>query len=128
MIVSSRQVDLRRVLSPSFAEKYHEESIPYLRSFEYLNSQPSVKLVLILDGKVPVYYLDKPYLKLFGQWGEQVLPEVQDAKQALHEVNTLNVSHIMDVRSSAGDFRVPLNMDGLRLVFQAENQRVYRVQ
>jgi 4-amino-4-deoxy-L-arabinose transferase-like glycosyltransferase len=128
MIVSSRQIDLRRVFSASFAEKYHEERIPYLRSFEYLNSEPSVKLVLILDSGVPVYYLDKSYLKPFGQWGEQVLPEVQDAMQALREVDTLKVSHIMDVRSNVSDFQVPENMAGLKLVFQTENQRVYRVQ
>jgi DNA uptake protein ComE-like DNA-binding protein len=77
---------------------------------------------------VPVYYLDKPYLKPFGQWGEQVLPEVREAGQALGEIHKLKVSHILDVRSSVSGFQVPENMASVQLVFQAENQRVYRVQ
>jgi hypothetical protein len=128
MIVSSRRVDIRRVLSPAFAEQYREEKVPHRRSFEYLNREPSVSRVLVLDPSVPVYYLDKPYLKPFGQWGERVLPEVRDATQALGEVHELKISHILDVRSSVSDFQVPENMAGAQLVFQAENQRVYRVQ
>jgi hypothetical protein len=128
MIVSSRRVDIRRVLSPSFAEQYRKEKIPYRRSFEYLNGEPSVNRVLVLDPSVPVYYLDKSYLKPFGQWGEQALPEVRDAAQALGEINKLKVSHILDVRSRVSGFRVPENMAGLKLVFQDGNQRVYRVQ
>jgi hypothetical protein len=128
MIVTGRRVDIRRVLFPSFAEQYREEKIPYRRSFEYLNGEPSMTRVLVLDPSVPVYYLDKPYLKPFGQWGEQVLPEARDATQALGETSKLNVSHVMDVRSSVSGFQVPENMAGVQLVFQAENQRVYRVQ
>jgi len=128
MIESSQWNHLRSVFSPSFAEKQHEETIPYLRSFEYLNADSTVNRVLVFDPIVPVYYLDKPYLKLFGQWGEQVLPEATDAAQVLEEIGDLKVSHILDVHSSVSDFRVPENTPGLRLVFQAENQRVYRVQ
>jgi hypothetical protein len=128
MIVTSRQVDIGRVVSPTFGEQYREEKIPYRRSFEYLNGEPSVSRVLVLDASVPVYYLDKPYLKPFGQWGERVLPEARDAAQALGEINKLNVSHILDVRSSVSDFQVPDKMAGVQLVFQAENQKVYRVQ
>lgn len=128
MIVSSRRTDIRRVLSPTFAEQYRREKIPYFRSFEYLNGEPSVSQVLVLDPSVPVYYLDKSYLKPFGQWGEQVLPEVRDGAQALGAVRRLKVSHIMDVRSSVSGFQVPESMAGVKLVFQAENQRVYRVQ
>jgi len=64
---------------------------------------------------------------LFGQWGEQALPEVTDAAQALEEIGALKVSHILDVHSSVSNFQVPENTPGLKLVFQTENQRVYRV-
>jgi 4-amino-4-deoxy-L-arabinose transferase-like glycosyltransferase len=128
MIESGRWNDLRCVFSPSFAKKWHEETIPYLRSFEYLNADSSVNRVLVLDVSVPVFYLDKAYLKPFGQWGEQVLPEATNAGQVLREIGALKVSHILDVHSNVSDFQVPENAPRLKLVFQAENQRVYRVQ
>jgi hypothetical protein len=128
MIGKGRRNDLHRAVSPSFAEAQREERIPYRMSFEYLNSQRAVRRVLVLDRSVPVYYLNKDYLKPFGQWGEQTLPGVRDAKQALGEINTLGISHVMDVRSSMSDFQVPEHMAGLKIVFQAENQRVYRVE
>jgi hypothetical protein len=128
MIGSSRWNDLRRVFSPSFAEEQRKERIPYLRSFEYLNEDPSVKRVLVVDRSVPVYYFEKAYLKPFGQWGEQVLPEARDSAQVLGELDSLKVSHILDVHSGISDFQVPGNTPGLELVFQTENQRVYRVQ
>jgi len=128
MIESSQWNHLRSVFSPSFAEKQHKETIPYLSSFEYLNADSSVKRVLVLDPLVAVYYLDKPYLKPFGQWGEQVLPKATDAAQVLEEIDDLKVSHILDVHSNVSDFQVPKNTPGLELVFQSEEQRVYRVQ
>jgi len=128
MIGSSRWNDLRRVFSPSFAEEQRKARIPYLRSFEYLNAEVSVNRVLVLDRSVPVYYFDKAYLKPFGQWGEQVLPEARDATQVLGELGSLKVSHILDVHSDISDFQVPENTPRLKLVFQAKNQRVYRVQ
>jgi len=127
MIESGRWNDLRCVFSPSFAKKQHEKTIPYLGSFEYLNADSSVNRVLVLDASVPVFYLDKAYLKPFGQWGEQVLPEATNAAQVLREIGVLKVSHILDVHSNVSDFQVPENMPRLKLVFQAENQRVYRV-
>jgi hypothetical protein len=127
MIVSSRRTDIRRVLSPTFAEQYREEKIPYLRSFEYLNAEPSVSQVLVLDPSVPVYYLEKDYLKPFGQWGEQVLPEARNSAQVLAELASLRVTHILDVKSPVGDFQVPANAADVALVFEAPRQRVYRV-
>jgi hypothetical protein len=127
MIGKSRGNDLHRALSPSFAEAQRAERIPYLMSFEYLNFQPAAKRVLVLDRSVPVYYLNKDYLKPFGQWGEQVLPEAQNSAQVLAELPSLHVTHILDVRSPVGDFQVPPNARDVELVFEAENQRVYRV-
>jgi hypothetical protein len=127
MIGTNRWNDLHRAVSPAFAETEREQKIPYLRSFEYLNAEPAVKRVLVLDRSVPTYYLEKDYLKPFGQWGEQVLPEAGDAGAVLREVRTLKVSHVLDVKSVAGDFQVPEGGADLELVFEAKNQRVYRV-
>ncbi len=127
MIGKGRWNDLHRALSPSFAEAQRAERIPYLMSFEYLNSQPAAKRVLVLDRSVPVYYLNKDYLKPFGQWGEQVLPEARNSADVLAELPSLHVTHILDVRSSVRDFQEPANAPDVELVFEGKNQRVYRV-
>src|SRR5260370_29270954 len=107
MIGANRWSDLRRFFSSPFAAEQREERIPFLRSFEYLNAEPSVKRVLVLDRSVPVYYLDKSYLKPFGQWREQVLPESRNAEQVLGEIGGLQISHILDVHSGISDYQVP---------------------
>ena len=127
MIGKGRRDDLHRALSPSFAEEQRKERIPYRVSFEYLNSEPSAKKVLVLDRSVPVYYLEKDYLKPFGQWGEQVLPEAGNSAEVLAELASLRVTHILDVKSPVGDFQVPANAADVALEFEAPNQRVYRV-
>jgi len=127
IIGKGRWNDLHRALSPSFAEAQRAERIPYVMSFEFLNSQSAATRVLVLDRSVPVYYLDRDYLKTFGQWGEQVLPEAENSAEVLAELPSLQVTHILDVRSPVGDFQVPANSPNIELVFEAENQRVYRV-
>ncbi len=127
MIGSARLIDLKAAISSRFAEQHRQGSIPFLQSFEYLNAEPSVNRVLVLDRSVPVYYLNKSYLKSFGQWGEQVLPEARNSAEVLAELPPLHVTHILDVRSPVGDFQVPVNSPDVELVFEAENQRVYRL-
>jgi len=127
MIWANRRDDLHRAVSSSFAEEQREQRIPFLHSFEWLNADPGVKRVLVLDRSVPVYFLEKDYLKPFGQWGEQVLPEAKDGQAVLGELHTLNVDHILDVKSVVSDFQVPEASTEVELVFKERNQRVYRV-
>ncbi len=127
MIGSARHIDLKAAVSSRFAEQHRQGSTPFFQSFEYLNVQPSVNRVLVLDRSVPVYHLDKAYLKPFGQWGEQVLPGASNSAQVLTELPSLHVTHILDVRSPVGDFQVPVNSPDVELVFEEQNQRVYRV-
>jgi hypothetical protein len=127
MIGSSRANDLRAVFSPSFAKKHREESIPFLASFEYLNNEPAVRKVLILDPSVPPYYLDKSYVKPFGQWGEIAIPGARSTTQVLERLGELHVSHVLDVESEVSTFRVPPGSPGLSLVFEKPRERVYRV-
>jgi len=56
MIVREQTENLHAVLSPNFAQLRRTREIPYLASFDYLNSDPSVKKILILDRSVPPYY------------------------------------------------------------------------
>jgi dolichyl-phosphate-mannose-protein mannosyltransferase len=121
--------DVKAVFSESYAAFKHRTSIPYLPSFEYFNYQQSVRRVLILDRSVMPYYSDKDYVKPIGQWGERTLPGEPSSLQALElaREHQLNVSHVMDVNSELSSFQVNPNLPGLVLVFEAENQRIYRV-
>jgi hypothetical protein len=128
MIGTAQANDVAAALSSSFAERQRQQHIPFLDSFRFLNSDPSVQRVLILDRSVPPYYCDKNYLKITGQWKEQVLPGIRDAKDALEHLGELRVSHLPDVRSEVSDFQVPANTPGLTLIFERPNQRIYRVE
>jgi hypothetical protein len=127
MIGTARANDVAAVFSSAFAERQRQEHIPFLDSFRFLNSEPSVEKVLILDRSVPPYYCDKPYLKIIGQWKEDVLPGIPDVHAALEHLGELHVSHVLDVRSEVSDFQVPVNTPGLALVFERPDQRIYRV-
>jgi hypothetical protein len=127
MIGRARMVHMHAAISPDFAERFRQEHIDYLESFDFLNRDASVRKVLILDRSVMPFYCDKPYLKTTGQWGEVVLPDAVDVRHILGRVRDLGVSHVLDVSSEISDFRVPADTPGLTLVFAAPKQRVYRV-
>jgi hypothetical protein len=129
MILKMDQQDARSVFSVRFAAARREATIPYLASFEYLNHDDSVHRVLILDSSVPSFYSDKDYVKPEGNWGERTLRGGLDSSQALGQAlaHHLGVSHVLDVHSKLADFRIPLGTPGLTLVFEAKNQRVYRI-
>jgi hypothetical protein len=128
MIGKASFPEVRAVFSPSYAASRRAHELPYLESFEYLNREPSVRRVLLLDGSVTPYYFDKPYLKPVGQWGERTLPGAPDAEQALAEVRALQATHVLDVVSTVAPFQVKEGAPGLRLVFEAPGQRVYLVE
>jgi hypothetical protein len=120
--------EVRAVFSPSYAAMRSMQEIPYFDSFGYLNREPSVRKVLLLDGSVTPYYLDKEYVKPIGQWGERTLPGAPDEAQALAEVRTLRATHVLDVLSDVAPFQVKEGTPGLRLVFETPRQRIYRVE
>jgi hypothetical protein len=128
MIGKARAVDLAAVFSKSFAERQRQERIPFLESFRFINNDPAAKRILILDRSVPPYYCDKSYIKITGQWNEQVLPNVRNATEALEHLNELHVSHMLDVHSDVSGFQVPAGRPGLVLAFERPNQRIYRVE
>ena len=127
MVVAARSDDLRAVVSKSFAENRRREEIPFLEAFSYLNSEPAVSRVLVLQPRVPAFYLDKPYLKPIGRWGERALPDADDQASLLAELHRLGVSHVLDVRLGDEPFRLEDSPRGFELVFRRLDQRVYRV-
>jgi hypothetical protein len=127
MIVPESLVDSHAAVSPTFEDKRRHEEIPYLESFDYINAEPFVSKVLILDPYVAAYYSDKAYVKPLGRWGEQTLPDATNLQAVLSQAHNLHVSHILDVLPEAGPLKLPENPQGLTLVFQGQNQRVYRV-
>jgi hypothetical protein len=128
MIVSGRRDDLHSVWSSRYAMQSRAEQIPFPASFNFLNRSSVVRNVLILDRSVPPYYLDKDYVKPIGQWGERVLPNIATPADALDKLQDLRVSHVLDVKSSAGGFQVATATPGLTLVFEAPTQRIYQVE
>jgi hypothetical protein len=126
-IIAARRPDIHSVFSQSYAAARRSDKIPFVQSFDLLNQDPAVTRLLILDSSVPPYYSDKDYLKPFGQWGEQVLPNASTPSEVLTRLDQLHISHILDVRSTVSGFRVPPNYSGLVLIFDRPTQRVYRV-
>jgi hypothetical protein len=127
MIVRARSADLRAVFSSTFANERRHKEIPFLDSFEFLNHEPAVRRVLLLDRSIPPFYLDREYVKPVGQWGERTLPGAPDAAEALIRVREWNVSHVLDVQSPIAPFQVAAGTRGLTLVFESKEQRIYRV-
>jgi hypothetical protein len=127
MIVSGGAEDVHAALSPSFERNRRYREIPFVESFDYLNAEPSVSKVLILNPYVAAFHIDKAYVKPIGRWGEQSLPNVTDSTQALSRLHSLHISHVLDAPRSGGSFEVPESSQGLTLVFERRDQRIYRV-
>ena len=127
MIASAQIENLRAVVSPDFAQLRRTREIPYLASFDYLNNDPSVRKILILDRSVTPYYSRKPYLKPVGQWGEVTLPGIATSPEALPHAREFHVSHVLDVVSPVSGFQIEVPPSNFELVFQSMGQRIYRV-
>jgi len=128
MIGHARVGDVHAVFSKRYAALRDNETIPFVDGFDYLNTAPAVRSVLILDRSVPPYYLDVPYVKPFGQWGELTLLGAPDLPHVLAQVHSLGVSHILDVHSTISDFLVPETPRGLKLVFAEPDERIYEIE
>jgi hypothetical protein len=128
MIVKSEADSIHAVFSGSYAARRRAEQVPFAESFDYLNHDLSAKKVLILDRSVPPFYLEKDYVKPVGQWGELTVPEAAGTQDALAVMGKLSITHVLDVDSEVAPFQIREPAAGLRLVFEANHQRVYRVE
>jgi hypothetical protein len=127
MIFGAQLESLHAVISPNFAQLRREREIPYLASFDYLNTDPSVKKILILDRSVPPFYSRKPYVKPVGQWGELTLSQISNSLETIPHARELHVTHVLDVISPVSGFQIERPDPDLKLVFEWTGQRIYRV-
>lgn len=119
---------------PEQAEIRMARLVPHWAVYGYVNGNPAVKKVLILDPWFAPTLLAKPYVKALGVRGELPLEDmgIRTLDDAVQRVTELHVTHVLDIRNSDPDFRrgdfhltdVPL---GWRLVFEANDSRVYTV-
>ena len=128
MMGSSQADSLKAVFSPAYAQAREQREVPYLASFEYLNTTPAAQKVLILDRSVPPYYLRKPYVKPIGQWGEQTLPGIETSLAAIKRAHELGITHVLDVVSPVSGFQIENSPTDLKLVFAGDDQRIYRIE
>jgi len=126
MIGASRKDDVHAALSSKY-EAQRMRTTPFYDSYEFINNEPSVKRVLILDRYISAYFVEKDYVKPFGRWGEETLPGTSNVKQVMEQLGDLQVTHILDVEDGGEPFSLPKELPGLTLVFEGEGQRIYRV-
>jgi 4-amino-4-deoxy-L-arabinose transferase-like glycosyltransferase len=127
LILPERVPDLHAAISPAFEKQRKFEEIPYVEGFTYLNANVGVRRVLVLEPRVPTFYLQRDYLKPIGRFGEQSVPEGNDFRLLKGKLSTYGVTHILDVRLDDNDFRIPPGQAGLRLVLERDDQRIYQV-
>jgi len=125
MILPARMGDLHAAVSSSYERTRWRMETPEAASFEYINGEPSVKKVLILEPGVAAYFLDKPYVSAFGRWGEQPLGAT-NVQEVLAQLPRLHVTHILDLVGNGGRFALPDHPRGFTLVFEHGYQRIYR--
>jgi hypothetical protein len=127
MSIPSRMNDVHAALSSSFEASRRLIETPREESFEFINREPSVRKVLILDRGIAAYFIDKPLIKPFGRWGEKTLPGGTDVPKVMAQLPSLHDTHIFDVISDDGSFYLGEHPTGLTLVFEHGDQRIYRV-
>jgi len=126
IIVLDRVEDVHAVVSSSFEAMRWDRETPAAASYDYINEEPSVKKILILNRGISAYFIDKPYIKPFGRWGEQTLGAT-NVPQVLSQLPRLHATHVLDVIEDNGSFALPDNPPGFTLVFARTNQRIYRI-
>jgi hypothetical protein len=127
MIVSSRTDDLHAAVSGRFEEQRRYRDTPWVESFDFINQEPSVKRILILDENVAPYFIKKDYIKPFGRWGEQTVAGATNLSELMSTLPRLHVTHVLDVRFEGGSFDLPEHPAGLTPVFQGRNEVVYKI-
>ena len=127
ILVHGRMEDVHAALSRSFEAKRIQMKTACAAGFDYINRDPSVRKVLVLNPGISVYFIDKPYIKPFGRWGEQTIPGATNVSEVMSLLPTLHATHIFDFKPKDSSFDLPDHPSGLTLVFEREDQRLYRV-
>jgi hypothetical protein len=129
-MVREHSTRLTATLSSAAERELRQREVPYIEVWEYLNRDPSVRRVLILDELVPAYYLARDYVKIRGPAGERPVPGIETAAEALAHLGDLGVTHVLDVVPPDWSLRAGFQvgaMPNLKLVFESDRARVYEV-
>jgi uncharacterized membrane protein YtjA (UPF0391 family) len=127
MIVQDRREDIRAALSSSFEARRTLEETACAEGFDFINREPSVRKVMILNPEVAPFFVDKPYIKAFGPWGELPIPGATTVPEVMSQLPSLRVTHILDCKTEDRSFDLPEHPSGLTLVFARADQRIYQV-
>jgi hypothetical protein len=127
MIFPERAGDVHAAFSNSYEAKRWQAETICADSFDFINHEPAVKKVLLLDSTIASFFVDKPYIKPFGVWGERSVPGADTVPEVMAQLLALHVSHVFDYRLPGESFKLPDNSSGLTLVFARDDQRIYRV-
>ena len=130
VIVHEGSARLAAALSSAAEHRLRQREVPYLDAWEYLNREPLVRRVLILEEFAPNYYLTKDYVKIRGALGERPVPGLETTAQAITLLDHLGVTHVLDVVPPDWSLRTGFQIGSnpnLRLVFQSDRARVYEV-
>lgn len=127
MIFPTRVEDVHAALSRSYEASRMQQETLCAAAFDYINGEPSVRKILLLDSVIAPYFIDKPYIKPFGVWGEQTVPGATNVPEVMSQLLSLQVTHILDFKREGESFYLPEHPSGLTLVFEQGNSRIYRV-
>jgi hypothetical protein len=127
IIIPFKADEVHAALSRSYEAKWRLATTTCAEAFDYINTEASVKKVLILDKGTAPFFIDKPYIKPFGIWGEQTIPGAGTFAEVMAQLPSLHVTHVFDRKQEDGAFCLPDHPSGLTIVFEREDHRIYRV-
>jgi hypothetical protein len=130
VLVGQNRDRVAAALSRTAEASFRRRDVPYLEAWDYLNRDPGVQCVLILEELAPQYYLNKDYVKVRGGYGERPLPGIENTSEALAHLRELRVTHVLDVVAPEWAQHRGFQIDSapdLRLAFHSNRSRVYEV-
>jgi hypothetical protein len=127
IIIPMKAGEIHASLSSSFEAKWWHVNTPTADGFDYINGEPSVGKVLILDRGTAPFFINKPYIKPFGVWGERTIPGADNVTEVMSKLPSLHMTHIFDRKQEDGNFCLSSHPEGLTLVFERADYRIFRV-
>lgn len=126
--LKDREPRLRALMTLSSREDRRTSAIPYRDAFRWLNSAYGVKGVLLVDPLVPPYYLSIFYIKPIGPYGERAYPQLRVFENAIPELTTSGITHILDTSPDGRNFALdPAASRHLTLCYQGSRFRVFSI-
>lgn len=125
--VEARRQRLVAVFSPSAAEARRATEIPFRETLDLINRDPAVRRVLLLTKWPPGYYLEKPYFKVAGHFGESPHRDAPNYDRALAHAADLGCTHVLDIRDVREGWHVWQPDSALSRIGEWPDARLYSV-